>query len=59
VSLTPVVKFTARVVDIGSNFPTGVVDEVVHLDMEISLQIFAKIQNDPNVIFRGLGEDGL
>jgi hypothetical protein len=27
---------------------------VVHLDLRISPQIFKKIQNDPNVIFRGL-----
>ncbi len=30
---------------------------VVHLDLRISLSIFEKIQTDPNVIFRGLGED--
>jgi hypothetical protein len=30
---------------------------VVHLDLRIFLQIFEKIQNDPNVIFRGLWED--
>ncbi len=29
---------------------------VVHLDLRISPQIFEKIWNDPNVIFRGLGE---
>ncbi len=30
---------------------------VVHLDLRISPRIFKKIQNDPRVIFRGLGED--
>ncbi len=29
---------------------------VVHLDSRISPRIFEKIRNDPNVIFRGLGE---
>ncbi len=29
---------------------------VVHLDLRISLRIFEKILNDPNVIIRGLGE---
>jgi hypothetical protein len=29
---------------------------VVHLDLQISPRIFKKIRNDPNVIFRGLGE---
>ncbi len=29
----------------------------VLLDLRISLRIFEKILNDPNVIFRGLGED--
>jgi len=29
---------------------------VVHLDLRISPRIFEKIRNDPNVIFRGLGE---
>jgi hypothetical protein len=31
---------------------------VVHLYLRISPQIFVKIRNDPNVIFRGLGEGG-
>jgi hypothetical protein len=30
---------------------------VVHLDLRISPRIFEKFRNDPNVIFRGLGED--
>jgi hypothetical protein len=30
---------------------------VVHLDLQISPQIFEIIHNDPSVIFRGLGED--
>ncbi len=52
-----VAKFAAGVVDTGGKFTAGVVDTggnltpVVHLD----LRIFEKIQNDPNVIFRGLG----
>jgi len=29
---------------------------VVHLDLRISPQIFTKMWNDPNVIFRGLGK---
>jgi hypothetical protein len=47
-------KFVAAVVDTGSNFP--VATPVVHLDLRISPQIFGKILNHPNVIFRGLGE---
>jgi hypothetical protein len=47
-----------------AKFATGVIDTlppvsltpVVHLDLQISLRIFKKIQNDPNVIIRGLGE---
>jgi hypothetical protein len=31
---------------------------VVHLYLRISPRIFEKIRNDPNVIFRGLGEGG-
>ncbi len=30
---------------------------LVHLDLRISPRIFEKIWKDPNVIFRGLGED--
>ncbi len=30
---------------------------VVHLDLRISPRISEKIRNDPNVIFKGLGED--
>jgi hypothetical protein len=30
---------------------------VMRLDLRISPRIFEKIQNDPIVIFRGLGED--
>jgi hypothetical protein len=30
---------------------------VVHLDLQISPQIFNKIRNGPNSIFSGLGED--
>ncbi len=30
---------------------------VVHLDLQISPRIFENTRNDPNVIFRGMGED--
>ena len=30
---------------------------VVHLDLQISQLILKRIQNDPNAIIRGLGED--
>jgi hypothetical protein len=30
---------------------------VVHLDLQISPQFFEKLQNFPNAIIRGLGED--
>jgi hypothetical protein len=30
---------------------------VVYLDLRISPRIFEKIRNNPNVIFKGLGED--
>jgi hypothetical protein len=45
VSLTPV-----------ANLPPVSLTPVVHLDLRISPRIFEKILNDPNVIFRGLGE---
>jgi hypothetical protein len=62
-----VAKFAAGVVDTGDKFATGVVDTggnlppvsltpVVHLDLRMSPRIFEKIQNDPNVIIRGLAE---
>jgi hypothetical protein len=37
-----------------AKFSTGVVDTGGY---RISSRIFGKIRNDPNVIFRGLGED--
>jgi hypothetical protein len=55
-------KFAAGVVDTGGNLPPVAnlppvsLTTVVHLDLRISLQIFEKIRNDPNVIIRGLGE---
>ncbi len=59
-------KFAAGVVDTGGNFAAGVIDTggklaqvsltQVHLDLRVSPRIFKKIRNDPNVIFRGLGE---
>jgi hypothetical protein len=47
------------VVYTGDKFAAGVVSwiPVVHFDLSISLRIFEKIRNDPNVIFRGLWED--
>ncbi len=44
-------KFAVGVVD-----TCGILPPVVHLDLRISPRIFEKIQNDPDVIFRGLGE---
>jgi hypothetical protein len=46
-----VANFAAGVVDTGGKFAAGV------LDWRISPRIFEKIQNDPYVIFRGMGED--
>jgi hypothetical protein len=59
VSMTPaapVGKFTAIVVDTIGKFVTGVNDTGV-LDLRISPRIFKLIRNDPNVIFRGSGEN--
>ena len=39
-----------------ANWPPVSLIPVVHLDLQISPRIFEKIQNDPNVIIRGLGE---
>jgi hypothetical protein len=49
-------KFAAGVVDTGGNLPPVSLTPVVHLDLRIYLRIFEKIQNDPHVIIRGLGE---
>jgi|LakMenE18May11ns_1017337.scaffolds.fasta_scaffold03185_1 hypothetical protein len=60
-------KFAAGVVDTGgnlppvsltpaANLPPVSLTPVVHLDLRISPRIFKKNRNDPNVIFRGLGE---
>jgi hypothetical protein len=49
-------KFAAGVVDTGGNLPPVSLTPVVHLDLRISPRIFKKNRNDPNVIFRGLGE---
>jgi hypothetical protein len=49
-------KFAAGVADTSGNLPLVSLTPVVHLDLRISLRIFKKIQNDPTVIFRGLGE---
>jgi hypothetical protein len=40
-----------------ANLSTVTLIPTVHLDLRISSQVFEKIQNDPIVIFRGLGED--
>jgi hypothetical protein len=50
-------KFAVAVVDTGGNFPPVLLIPVVHLHLQISLRIFEKIPNEPNVIFGGLGED--
>jgi hypothetical protein len=50
-------KFAAGVVDTGGNFPLVLLIPMVHLHLQISLRIFEKIRNEPNVIFGGLGED--
>jgi hypothetical protein len=53
-------KDTTGVVDMGGKFATNVVNtrgKFATGDLRISPQIFKKIGNDPNVIFRGLGED--
>jgi hypothetical protein len=49
-------KFAAGVVHTGGNSPPVSLTPVVHLDLRISLRIFEKIRDDPNVIIRGLGE---
>jgi len=48
VSLTLAAYFAAGIFDTGA---------VVHLDLRISPVIFKKILNDPNIIFRSLGDD--
>jgi hypothetical protein len=49
-------KFAAGVVDTDGNLPPVSLTPVVNLDLRLSLRIFEKIRNDPNVIFRGLRE---
>ncbi len=39
-----------------ANLPPVSLIPVVYLDLRISPRIFEKIRDDPNVIFRGLGE---
>ncbi len=41
-----------------ANLPPVSLIPLVHLYLRISPRIFEKIRNDPNVIFRGLGEGG-
>jgi hypothetical protein len=38
------------------HLPPVLLTPVVHLELQISLQIFQKIWNGPNGILRGLGE---
>ncbi len=40
-----------------ANLPPVLWILVVHLDLQISRQIFENILNDPNAIIRGFGED--
>jgi hypothetical protein len=60
-------KFAAGIIDTGgidtggnlppvSLTPVANLPPVVHPDLRISPRIFEKIQNDPNVIIRGLGQ---
>jgi hypothetical protein len=62
VSTTPaelMAKLAGGVVDTaGGKFamPPVSTTPVVQLDLQISPRIFEKIQNDPSVIFRGLGK---
>ncbi len=55
--LAPVAKFTAGIVDIGCKFAPVSLIPAVHLDLQLSPQIFEKIQSDPDIIFRGVGKD--
>jgi hypothetical protein len=57
-------KFATGVVDTRNKFAAGVVDgggklliPVVQLHLRISLRMFGKYLNDPNIIFLGLGVD--
>ncbi len=47
-------KFATSVIDTGGKLSLIL---VVDLDLQISLRIFEKIRNDPNIIFIGFGED--
>jgi hypothetical protein len=51
-----VAKFANGVIDTDGKFAPGVLTPVVHLDLRLSPRIFEKNRNDPNIIFRGLGE---
>jgi hypothetical protein len=60
VSLTPVANLppvSKTAAEPMANLPLVLLILGVHLDLQISLRIFEKIRNDPNVILRGLGED--
>jgi hypothetical protein len=61
--MTPAVPFSGKLPPVllipVANFPPVSLIPVVHLDSLISPWIFEKIWNDPNVIFRGLGEGDL
>jgi hypothetical protein len=49
--------FTAGIVDIGCKFAPVSLISAVQFDLQLSPRIFEKIQNDPDIIFRGLGKD--
>jgi hypothetical protein len=40
-----------------AKFADSDVDTMVYLNLRISPRVFGKNRNDPNVIFRGFGED--
>jgi hypothetical protein len=47
---------SATLVNIMANLPPVSLMRVLHLDMRISLRIFEKIWNDPNIIFMAWGK---
>jgi hypothetical protein len=60
VSLKPVANLppvSTTPAELVAKFAAGVVDTSGKFDLRISPQIYFKTQNDPSVIFRGLGED--
>ncbi len=55
-SLIPVANFPPVSLIPTAILPPVSLTPVVHLDLRIAPWIFEKVRNDPNVIFRGLGE---